>query len=292
MYSSDFESFITLDAVARNGSVTAAALELNKTVATISQRLSKLESHYNISMLDRSGYKLVLTPNGERLLVEAHKLIQQANRIDAVAKQLADNWEPALEIVVDGILNPDPILESIAEINRLNAPTTFNLTTEYLGGVEQRFRQASADIMLSVGYSNQKDCLYTHIFSIHLILVASPRIGINAKQTYSMATLSQYLEICVRDSAKAPSTSGQSFNGLNVFNVNDFYTKKRAILQGMGIGWMPSYWVEAELNSGDLIEIQFDAGSRNTYTIYTATWKNKHIHKAQVEFLNRLKSKF
>ena len=54
-------------AFADTGSVQRAGDALNVTHAAISQHLRALEAHLGLSLLDRSGRAMVLTPEGQQL---------------------------------------------------------------------------------------------------------------------------------------------------------------------------------------------------------------------------------
>jgi DNA-binding transcriptional LysR family regulator len=75
-----------LEAVARLGSVTAAAKELHYTQPTVSHHLSRLEAETGAQLLQRVGRGIRLTPAGELLAERAAEII---GRIDAADTELA-----------------------------------------------------------------------------------------------------------------------------------------------------------------------------------------------------------
>lgn len=292
MRGNDFEAFKVLNAVIKYGGYKQAANVLNKTVPAISHNISQLEARYGLTLLDRSEYRVKLTKHGTRLLEEARRIIEQSNYLDSIAGQLNDNWEPSLEVVFDGLLEPDIILDVIAQIKEAGAPTTFQLTTEYLGGVEKRFAQDDADIMFTLEPSAHQAWRSEHLFDLEMILVGTPELGLKRKRIYEISELSNFLEISVQDSSYSDPVAGRSLGGPDLFYVGDFYTKKRAILKGIGIGWMPLHWVKAELQSSTLMEIHTANGSRDSYQVCVGTWKSRAAGKAQKEFIRRISESF
>ncbi|MBX2858225.1 MAG: LysR family transcriptional regulator [Cellvibrionaceae bacterium] len=292
MRGTDFDAFAMLDAIVRGGTLATAAQELNKTVATISYRMSQLEAHYGMQMLDRSGYRLKLTPEGSRILDEARKVMHQAKVLDSVASQINQVWEPKLDIVFDGMLDPEIILNVIKHIKAQGAPTTFQLLIEYRRGVEQRFLEGHTDVMFSLSYAENPDSVNHYLFDIDVVLVASPNIGLAAEQAYQLDQLTDYLEVSVQDSSYDDPVPGRTLGGPSLFFIGDFYTKKQALLKGMGIGWMPLRWVNRELASGELIEVNYCGGSRDTYPVYVGTRKAQRPGKAQTLFVELLKASF
>jgi molybdate transport repressor ModE-like protein len=78
--------FAVLAAVARHGSVTAAARELHYAQSTVSHHLSRLEAATGVKLVQRVGRGIRLTPEGELLANRATEIVRQ---IDAVTNELA-----------------------------------------------------------------------------------------------------------------------------------------------------------------------------------------------------------
>ena len=292
MKGNDLDAFRVLDKIVSEGSFSKAAAALHKTVPAISYSIAQLEARYGLNMVDRSGYRVTLTPCGVRMLEEARKVINQADYLSSVATQLTDHWEPKLEVIIDGMLEPSIILQVIDYVQSKNAPTIFQLTPEYLGGVERRFDIDNADIMFSLNYPHDNRWLSEHLFDIETMLVASPSSNLDKNKRYRLSDLSAVREVSVQDSSHQQPEPGRSLGSSELFFVGDFYTKKQAILSGMGIGWMPLSWVTEEINNGKLFEVNYSGGSRDQYQVCVGTWKNRHPGRAQSYFIESIKQHF
>ena len=75
-----------IDAVARHGSVTAAARELNYSQSSVSHHLARLEAETGARLLQRVGRGIRLTPAGELLADRAAEIV---GRVDAVGAELS-----------------------------------------------------------------------------------------------------------------------------------------------------------------------------------------------------------
>ena len=75
-----------IDAVARNGSVTAAAKELHYSQPSVTHHLSRLEAETGAQLLQRVGRGIRLTPAGQMLADRAAEII---GRIDAAGAELS-----------------------------------------------------------------------------------------------------------------------------------------------------------------------------------------------------------
>src|SRR3954462_6900351 len=82
----DVNRLRVIDAVARTGSVTAAAKELNYSQPSVTHHISRLESETGAQLLQRVGRGIPLTPAGQLLADRAAEII---GRIDAAGAELS-----------------------------------------------------------------------------------------------------------------------------------------------------------------------------------------------------------
>src|SRR5262245_45338926 len=75
-----------LAAVARHGSVTEAAKELNYSQPSVSHHLSRLEAATGVRLIQRVGRGIRLTPEGQPLANRATEIV---GRVDAASNELA-----------------------------------------------------------------------------------------------------------------------------------------------------------------------------------------------------------
>src|ERR671925_692087 len=82
----DLNRLRVLDAVARTGSVTAAARELRYSQPSLSHHLARLEQETGARLLQRIGRGIRLTPTGQLLADRAAEIL---GRVDAAAAELS-----------------------------------------------------------------------------------------------------------------------------------------------------------------------------------------------------------
>ena len=82
----DVNRLRVIDAVARHGSVTAAAKELHYSQPSVSHHLARLEAESGAQLLQRVGRGVRLTPAGQLLADRAAEII---GRIDAAGAELS-----------------------------------------------------------------------------------------------------------------------------------------------------------------------------------------------------------
>ncbi|MCZ6861963.1 MAG: LysR substrate-binding domain-containing protein [Alphaproteobacteria bacterium] len=76
MHGLDLRALEIFRAVAIEGSVTKAAIKLNRVQSNISTRIKQLERHLDKSLFLRQNRGLTLTPDGQLLLSYTHRLLQ------------------------------------------------------------------------------------------------------------------------------------------------------------------------------------------------------------------------
>src|SRR5437773_7142150 len=81
----DVNRLRVIDAVARHGSVTAAARELHYSQPSVTHHLARLEAETGAQLLQRVGRGIRLTPAGQLLADRAAEII---GRIDAAGAEL------------------------------------------------------------------------------------------------------------------------------------------------------------------------------------------------------------
>lgn len=81
----DWEGLRHLAALARGGTLTAAAKALRVEHATVGRRIAALESELGLKLVDRRGKKVLLTPEGERVARVAQRMEDEAHEAERLA---------------------------------------------------------------------------------------------------------------------------------------------------------------------------------------------------------------
>jgi DNA-binding transcriptional LysR family regulator len=92
MRSLSFDQLRAFIEVAKRGSFTAAANELNLTQPAITHQVHELEQRFNVPLLDRIGKRAYPTEAGEKLLEHARYLLDEDARTRAAMRKFADGW--------------------------------------------------------------------------------------------------------------------------------------------------------------------------------------------------------
>jgi DNA-binding transcriptional LysR family regulator len=280
----------TLEAIQDTGSFAGAARRLHKVQSAVSYSIRQLESALGVTLFDRAGHRAELTEVGRAVLEEGRLLLSRARRLETLASRFQDHWEPRLEVVLDGILPIQPILQVLKRVADEAVPTRLQVKVEFLGGVQDRFEKDRADVMLVKDYTPSPALIPHRLPEVEAVLVASREHPLaHAEAPLELADLHRHVEITVHDSSESRRlVNPHLLGGERVFYLSDFLTKKTALLLGLGFGWMPVYLVEEELASGALLELPYRAGSRFRFAPALVHPADRPLGRAGQRFLELL----
>lgn len=291
------DQLLMFKTVAESGSLKAASEQLHKTQPAISQGIKQLESQLAITLFSREGYRLALTPEGEKIFHHAKRLLNEAANIKQVAKHLASGNEASITLAFEASFNLNDILPLLEMTQNEFPHTPIILKQEYLTGAIEALINGKADIVIS-----PIDILQGKIPTLESVLlhtgklmnVASPRLLMrHPNLTYSAELLNEY-QIIVQDTG---SGSGNVEFGVQDgqirWYVNDHHTKKNLILSGMGWGKLPDYLIQDELQRESLqtfhlrdkqnqVELHYHAMKNSVLgPVASKLWKNFCLYAQQ-----------
>lgn len=244
----------SLEAIAQTGSFAAAAQHLHKVQSAVSYAVRTLEETLGVKVFDRSGHRARLTPAGRAILEESRQLLARARRVEALAGRFKGGFEPALTVVVDGVLPMRPVLQALQQLAREGVPTHVQVRVEYLTGVTEAFSRGQADLMLAKELAVDPALVITPLPEQEMVLVAAREHPLaKARRAVTVEDLQAHVELTVHDTAEAKRQQDTHlFGGARVFYLAGFESKLEALRMALGFGWMPRAMVEAELSRGSL----------------------------------------
>ncbi len=184
----------TLEAIVRLGSFAAAARELHRVPSAISYTIRSLEEGLGLTLFDRSGHRAVLTEAGRRVVEASGVVLDGAAALDHVAAQLRAGWEGQLRIVVDGVLPMEPVLAALSVLGRQAMPTRVQLEVEYQSGVQARFGQLRADLMLVLENEPDADLVAEPLPELPMRVVAAAVHPLVSRAGAQRAELGEHTE--------------------------------------------------------------------------------------------------
>lgn len=128
-------SLEVIDAVARNGSFTAAAAELHRVPSAVSYTVRQLEEWLAVPLFERHHREVTLTRAGRYFLREGRIVIKKMTDTRQQCQRIAHGWQGHMAIAVDNIVKPQRIQQLIVDFYRHFPDVELHVSQEVFNGV-------------------------------------------------------------------------------------------------------------------------------------------------------------
>jgi DNA-binding transcriptional LysR family regulator len=245
-------------ALVAEGSFAAAAERLHRTHPTVHTAVKSLEEQLSLTLLDRSGYRTTLTPEGSAFHARVQHFLHQFDDLKREAAQMAAGEEPELRIVIGDLC---PLPETLGKLRRFFATgvaTRMNLQFEAISGPWERLRNGECDLIFHHLDKPAPEIEAIALFQVALIPVVAPGfLGRAITDDLTPDDLRPYLQCVIRDSSRAPSNANYHLiEGARNCSVPDQLMKRELIVQGLAWGHLPEHLINADLREGRLLSLQ------------------------------------
>jgi len=258
-------TFVT---VADSGSFRSGAARLLRVQSAISHAIANLETELGLQLFDRSGYRPVLTQEGQALLAHARDILLRADAMRARARALGAGVELELTLVVDTLFPIESVALAITRASVEFPSTSFRLESQALGGPIAALDERRCTLAIIVGedFRNPRLALEAigSIAQIAVVRSDHPLAELGSHAPLGVPDLAGNLQIVLAD--PTPLSKGRSFGVLSPFTcrVNTQEAKVALIRAGLGWGRLPAWLVEEDLASGRLARVAIPDLGRNS----------------------------
>ncbi|MFP2239065.1 HTH-type transcriptional activator AaeR [Pseudescherichia vulneris] len=267
------------------GSFTAAARQLEMSVSSISQTVSKLEDELQVKLLNRSTRSIGLTEAGKIYYQGCRRMLHEAQ--DVHEQLYAFNNTPigTLRVGCSSTMAQNVLAAITSEMLREYPDLSVNLVT---GIPAPDLIADGLDLVIRVGALQDSGLFSRRLGSMPMVLCAAKSYLQHAGTPEKPADLASHswLEYSIRPHNEfeliAPEGLSTKLIPQGRFVTNDPMTLNRWLTAGAGIAFVPLMWVINEINSGELEILlpRYQSDPRPVYAVYTE--KDKLPLKVQV----------
>ncbi|ANU38818.1 LysR family transcriptional regulator [Vibrio scophthalmi] len=241
-------------AVAETNSFTGAARKLNTSVAQISRRVAALEDRLAVKLLHRTTRKVTLTEAGQVYFEQCKLLVEGLELAELAVTQLQTAPKGKLKItapVTYGEMHIAPLLHEFLLLYP-QLDLELNLTNQTVDLIENGY-----DIAIRLGRLRDSTMIAKRLSSRQLYVCASPDYIQRYGAPHTLSELShhqclvgsvEYWHFQDKKSEKSLRVSGR-------IQCNSGFSLLDAAKRGLGLVQLPDYYVQAGLDSGELVEV-------------------------------------
>ncbi|QED30125.1 LysR family transcriptional regulator [Microvenator marinus] len=247
-----FEAFVL---VAEKGSFAEAARVLDVVPSTVSKKISQLEDHYRVALMQRTTRQLSLTPEGELVLDEAREIVGRAHNLEEKLRDTLENPGGTLSITTIPSFGQLHLARLLPRFHRQYPEIRIHLTlTEKVVD----FATDPHDVAIRMGVLPDSDMKARKLGNNLYYLCASPEYLERSGRPNRPADLENFS--CMTD-LTYPALRQWIFDtpeGRVVVNprgplqTDDPIARYYATRGGMGIGALPAYVIRGPVDRGDL----------------------------------------
>ena len=266
-----------LASIADGGSMAAAARALGLVPSALSYRVRQLEQALDVLLFDRGSRQAHLTEAGQELLREGQRLLLEIDAVAHRVKRVATGWEPQLTLAIDSVVSRSTVLELCEAFYVLEPPTRLKLREETLSGTLACLSSGQADLAIGVvdEASPQPDIRAKPLGPLDFVFaVAAHHRLAAAAEPLSDAVIARHRAVAVADSVHSGAglTLGL-LGGQDVLTVPNMAAKLQAQLCGLGVGFLPRYLAQTQIDAGKLVVKVLQRSNRVARCSYA--WRNE-----------------
>jgi DNA-binding transcriptional LysR family regulator len=251
-----FDQIKSFYLVAVLGTFAKAAEQLNTTQPTISARIAALEDRLGVSLFDRSGHRVALTPEGRSFLRSAEKLLEiQAQVLTRYGK---GKLRGVVRLGASDTMAVTWIPPFLAELRASNPDAEFELHIGPSYRLREELLARQIDIGFVVGSVSNPEMVNHLLCDCPMVITASPTLGLHGK-TLTLADL-DHADIFTFERMTRPHQDllhalREAEISPRINPINSLQTIILMVRKGLGIGVVPLAAIEEDIVSGSLVTL-------------------------------------
>jgi len=170
-----FPALETLLAVARTGSVGAAARQRHVTSSAVSQQIRRLETHFGIKLLERAGRGVRLTAAGDAALPVVRELWSAAEAAFGQLAELAGPSASTLRVAASEYLGKALLAPVLRDLLEEEPPLRFEIVTTHSRAGVRLVADGEVDLAVVTGQETPRGLDDQHLFDQPFVWVGPRR---------------------------------------------------------------------------------------------------------------------
>ncbi len=281
----DLELFVL---VAEAGSFSAAANRLDLPRANVSRRIGELEKTLGSQLFYRTTRSLNLTPLGEGYYHDICVALEAVNRANENLK--AQHSTPSGKLRLGSVPNSEYSLSPLIAKFQAEYPQ-IEIELFFTHNAYDDFFTQSLDLALHAGELRDSNFIARRVADFTKRIYASPAYLAKRGYPANLQDLAEHSCLCYRwpngELERVWRTNLDEIELQPKISTNHIGLIKHEMIQGHGVGFMPSFLVSTEVKSGQLVPILEKHWSEQmpVWLIYPDRKGMTSAHRAAIDFM-------
>jgi DNA-binding transcriptional LysR family regulator len=249
-YLPSISALLAFEAVARHGSATEAARDLDLTQGAVSRQLKALEDQLGVALVLRHGRGFALTPEGEAYVQEVRPILHRLAQASITTRTKPAGG--AMNLAILPAFGMHWLAPRLRDFARRHPDVTVNLSTRL---APFDFRNSAFDAAIHFGRADWPDVGYLPLLPEIVVPVCAP--GLLAQPLEDPAQILAHdllhLDTRPRGWARWLRAVGITDHPPPGMVFDQFSTMAQAAIHGMGIALLPTFFAEPYLTEGQLV---------------------------------------
>lgn len=247
-----------VDAVARNGSFSAAAQELHRVPSAVSYTVRQLETWLAVPLFERQHREVVLTPAGEHFVREGRSVIKKMLATRRQCQQLANGWRGQLSIAVDCIVKPQRTRQLVKDFYRHFPDMELIISYEVFNGVWDALADGRVDVAIGATQAIPVGgrFAFQDMGALNWRCVVSPDHPLAASTDLNEEALRAWPSLVLEDTSRAlPRRMTWTLDNQRRLVVPEWETGMDCLQAGLCVGMVPGHLARPLLDRAALVEL-------------------------------------
>lgn len=290
----DIRNIKTFITVAELGSFTKTANEMNYVQSTVTMQIQQLEKELGYPLFDRIGKKVSLTAFGTEFLKYAYDILHIVEKAETIGKDIY-NINSTLRIGVSESLMFEVIMKILPDFKAKFKNVEITVKTAHLGELITELKQNLLDLIyVSSDLNIDRELQYYYKRKEEIIFVCGKEHPLAKSEKIPLAELSNHSFILTESDGycndKLKKYMSENEVTLNISaEVDSVYVIAELVKSGMGLAFLPKFFVKNQLEKGSLKKLDIDS-SPQIYYSQIICHKNRWLSPFITEFINMVKT--
>lgn len=248
-------SLEVVDAVARNGSFSAAAKELHRVPSAVSYTVRQLEEWLAVPLFVRRHRDVELTPAGAWFLKEGRSVIKKMMVTRQQCQQIANGWRGQLSIAVDNIVRPERTRQLVLDFYRHFPDVELLVSQEVFNGVWDALADERVELAIGATQAIPVGGRYAFrdmgMLSWQCVVAASHPLA-QQQEPVSDDRLRNWPSLVLEDTSRSlPKRITWLLDNQRRLVAPDWASAEVCLSAGLCIGMVPSHFARPWLDRGE-----------------------------------------